>query len=146
MVLSNWDTLAVGLPFVKGAVTVEFYKNWLYLRDSRNPGVIARINSGNMSHGDVRILAARGPQDGIFALVESGYSNLEGWVAMAGCGVYGYAEDEFVGVSEESREFLVKMVEEELGPNLDPRSNQGDAYIADRTGVQVPGTAQNPRY
>src|SRR5260370_9357410 len=120
MALSNWDTLAVDLEgnSINGGFTspcgvkVEFYKNWIYIYDEQawrrdsgwSPPCVAQIQYGDIHYLDITIKAIRGPQQGVFAVVTSGYSDsLKG---MVGCGVYGYDDSEWVGVTDESRKFL----------------------------------------
>lgn len=120
MALSNWDTMAVdlnGKPCVGSfqspqGVTVQFYKNWLYIGDEKawvdgrsyvRP-TIAQVNSGDLCYGDVSIRSVRGPQDGIYAVITSGYGEEE--IGIIGCGVYGFEGEEWVGVKKESVEFL----------------------------------------
>lgn len=87
MALSNWDTLAVdhtgkpcrGLFTSPKGISVEFYKNWLYVRDPKawHEGssyvkpTIMQISHGSLTYGDVQIEAIRGPKNGIYALVYS---------------------------------------------------------------------------
>lgn len=87
MALSNWDTFALdheGQPnsgsFTSDmGVTVESYKNWLYVYDEAawvdggafSKPVIMHVNEGNVSYKDVHILAVRGPKNGIYFCVYS---------------------------------------------------------------------------
>jgi len=88
MALSNWDMLAFdsdGKPcsgrikgFLEGT-SCEIHKNRLYVHDSKSRrksnmfsnGTIAQIYEGELSVSDFHIVAARGPQDSIFVIVES---------------------------------------------------------------------------
>jgi hypothetical protein len=116
MALSNWDTMALnekGEPshgeFTSPCgVSVEFYKNWLYVRDAKawqegggyTEPTVMEIQPGDIRYKDVHILALRGPQNGVFAVVWTGYGDeVKG---MAGCGVYGYEGMEWIGVTPES--------------------------------------------
>jgi len=135
MALSNWDTLALDLdgnPTVGSftsplEVTVEIYKNWLYVSDPKawrpegsfTKPVVAQLTEGTLRYQDLNIAAKRGPQQGVYAVIWTpGYKyqpkgeklNFElparGIVA---CGVYGYEDDDqdesgarFVGVKPES--------------------------------------------
>lgn len=144
MALSNWDTLAlnekgesIGGEFRSPlGVVVRFYKNWLYVNDavawveggSFVQDTVMQVQTGDFVYKDVRILATRGPQNGIYAAVYTtvyerpspgcdkckvarGRYHADGCpdkvptyvVGMVGCGVYGYSSDEWVGVDEESR-------------------------------------------
>lgn len=91
MALSNWDTLAIGTEGKSvaggakfGTLSVEIYKNWLYLRkddmvddteeeSSCNRNVLGSINQGDMYLFGVNIKAVRGPQNAIFV-----YANMYG--------------------------------------------------------------------
>lgn len=120
MALSNWDTLALDLdskPISGGfespsGVYVEFYKNWLYVHDKKgwhehksfSEPVVAEIYEGSLAYKDVQIEAVRGPQNGVYAVIMSGYDDsLKGVV---GCGVSGYEDHKWVGVKDESVKFL----------------------------------------
>jgi hypothetical protein len=132
MALSNWDTLAVNLKGeeIDGSFTsplgveVSFYKNWIYVRDPvawQDGGkfvkdTVMQISEGVIDYKDVSIHAIRGPQNGIYAFVHSGYEHDDTFRGMIGCGVYGFGDasdgvDEdgyapWVGVRPSSREFL----------------------------------------
>lgn len=117
MALSNWDTLAFdhdakpinGIFTSPGGVTVEIYKNWLYVLDPKaweeksgfSKPVVMEITHGEIRYKDVQIVALRGPQIGVYAAVWSGYSkNIQG---MIGCGVSGYDDSsKWIGVTDES--------------------------------------------
>lgn len=140
MALSNWDTFALNLDGpCDGTITsalgisVEVYKNWLYVRDSQSAregghfdastSTVMQIESGYVVYHDVDINAMRGPQDGVFVFVKTGKQ------MMAGCGVYGwdagdrlaepitdsegfrrYVPPPWLGVTQESRDFLRRHV------------------------------------
>jgi hypothetical protein len=150
MALSNWDTLAVdengestnGVFISKLGVSVEFYKNWLYVRDEKawqdggrfvSPTVM-QIEEGTLSYKDVNIVARRGPQNGVYAVIQTtiypptitedcskckvkakAYRHEAScpdfvdtkYVVMVGCGVYGYSGEEWVGVTDDSKKFLI---------------------------------------
>jgi hypothetical protein len=169
MALSNWDTLALtaegpcnGAFTSPLGVTVEIYKNWLYVRDPEawregryTEPVIMEIQHGEVNYRDVCILAQRGPQNGVYVMVWSGYEWNPGADMMVGCGVYGFSErqsDEvevkpedyqWLGVTDESLAFLRQMVVERLDQDWhEPhailadsvwegavRFNQGDAFF-----------------
>lgn len=174
MALSNWDTLAVnekgeainGVFTSPMGVTVEFYKNWLYVRDEKGwveggafvKPTVMEVQHGYFTYKDVHIIAARGPQGGIFACVWSGseWAKPSTVTGMVGCGVYGYEDHDFVGVTAVSKSWLKAWLTEtdEAGdPNVDApkvftqldfdktlRFNQGDAYFAKHLGRDVPAT------
>lgn len=170
MALSNWDTLAMnhegkscGGSFKSPlGVEVEFYKNWLYIRDkvAWQPGgcfmgtTIMEIWEGRLTYKDVHILAVRGSREAIYAVVWS--HPIGGDVTgMAGVSLYGYEDDTWVGVDANSvanltaclRRWLddsypqlpVTLTDLPLGKGL--RYNQGDAYFADAFGTDVPATS-----
>lgn len=129
MALSDYDSMVLnekGEP-CDGSFTsplgvrVEFYKNWLYVSDEnawREGGsyikpTVMEIQEGDLTYLDVHIIAFRGPQNGVFALVHSShYDNGEDGskdysmpptiTGMIGCSVVAYSGNEYVGVSEES--------------------------------------------
>lgn len=170
MALSNWDTLAVDLKGrpVAGhfesplGVKVAIYKNWLYVRDPKawraglfcEPTVM-EIQNGELSYLDVRIVAKRGPQEGVYAAI---YSRTGDAVAgIVGCGVYGFDDDKWIGVQASSVAFLKEMIgvrsefdghkfyelpDEVATVDLSgaTRFNQGDKYFADYAGVDTPAT------
>lgn len=170
MALSNWDTLALtvegptsGVFTSPLGVSVEIYKNWLYVHDPDtwregrySKPVVMEIQHGEVNYRDVCILAKRGPQEGVYVMMWSGYEWSPGADMMVGCGVYGYAdrdeaatgapqpEDyEWLGVTDESLAFLRQMVTEHLDRDWrEPhpiladevwekavRFNQGDAFF-----------------
>lgn len=87
MALSNWETLAVnakgepinGVFVSKLGVKVDFYKNWLYVADEAawvegcryTKPTIMNVDSGEFTYKDVTIIAKRGPQQGIYAVIYS---------------------------------------------------------------------------
>jgi len=133
MALSNWDTFAVnekgesvdGSFVSPHAVVVDIYKNWLYVSDEKaweegggfvRP-VVMEIQEGHIRYKDMHIYAVRGPQQGIYCAVwipryvVKRVTGKDKILAVFGCGVYGYEEDgEFVGVKQESLEFLKNMI------------------------------------
>lgn len=162
MALSNWDTLAVdengqstnGVFVSPLGVSVEFYKNWLYVRDSKGwqeggrfvEPTVMQIDHASLSYKDVSIRAVRGPQNGVYAVVETtiyppsvaedcpkckakakSYRHEQDCadfvdtkhLVMIGCGVYGYSGEEWVGVTDESKKYLsdwIKRSDEEEIP------------------------------
>lgn len=190
MALSNWDILAIdhegnpsnGVFRSSTGVEVEFYKNWLYVRDEAGwtdngfmRPTVMQISEGSIRYKDVEIVAFRGPQDGVYAVVWHTHypKRAEGEpykpaviTGMAGCGVYGYSGDVWTGVAPESTQFLahelnVKYPHSSRIPKHDrgefvravpdlfralpfesgQRFNQGDAFFADKLGIDVPATS-----
>lgn len=174
MALSNWDTLALthegkscnGVFVSPLGVTVEFYKNWVYVRDPqawRSAGgwaepTVMEVQHGELRYQDVHIQAWRGPQRGIYAVVSAWNRTTDLYTGMVGCGVYGYKQsnlededDGWVGVLPTSVVWfqgrLTKTYKGTCLPwlkgfRLDgaTRFNQGDAYFAKALGVETPAT------
>lgn len=174
MALSNWDTLAIDLDSkpIAGSFTsplgvqVAFYKNWLYVYDAKawrkdsgySEPCVMNVNEGELVYLDVQIRAIRGPQQGVFAVVTSGSSYGKTLQGMVGCGVYGFKDETWVGVNEESVKFLRHYLDttDEFdqkirGVKLDGalRYNQGDMYFAANAGMDPqatkPGDAKEPQ-
>ena len=159
MGLSNWDTYALSIngepsdgAISDGEVTVEVYKNRLYVYDKKrkfpNSGVVATVQHGELSYGPFNILAKRSRyKEGIMALVTMGdYDATEGMIAI---GAYGYEEDEFVGILPQQIEELSLWLRElkddhdlpmEKIPDLlqGQRYNQGDAFFIGTDEAQTP--------
>lgn len=119
MALSNWDTLAFDLygPSTGRVtnhqnLTIEIYKNWLYLRAGRedpqaeDPQIIC-LTEGQLTWGAWTVTARRGPQDGVFVVATS-YRFLRADeikgdpdqvdryadpALLVGCGVYGFENE-----------------------------------------------------
>lgn len=133
MALSNWDTMAVDLDGKPASssftspsgVTVEVYKNWLYIRDpkawressSYEEPTVAELSNGELCYQDVTIAAKRGPQEGVYAVIwvpGYKYQPKDGKLdyalperGMIACGVYGYDGHDFVGVRPESVQWFI---------------------------------------
>jgi hypothetical protein len=84
MALSNWDSLSVdqagnptsGVFTSPLGVSVEVYKNWLYVRDEKawvagafSRPTVMEVQAGNIRYKDVHIHAVRGPRSGVYAAV-----------------------------------------------------------------------------
>ena len=116
MALSNWDTMAFGtdgkpnngtlMGFQEGT-SVSFYKNWLYVHDAKAwheecgyvKDTVAEISHGDICLSGFHIIAERGPQNGIFAVIVSTKYTGEGKGIkrerriMAGIGCSGYDDN-----------------------------------------------------
>ncbi len=131
MALSNWDTLAVDLKGEPqagwfespGGVRVEIYKNWLYVHDTKawrekgsySKDTVMQIQHGELHYHDVEIRAIRGPQNGVYVGCWHAEYNSDPkvpteYTGIFGCGVYGYDDKTWVGVTPECVEFLQKFV------------------------------------
>ncbi len=135
MALSNWDTLAVDLDGkpVDGTftsplgITVEFYKNWIYVHDPKGwqegghfvHDTVMQVQEGKFTYQDVSVEAIRGPQEGIYAVVywnsfkkdENGIY-VKKMTGMVGCSVYGTVKSKWVGVSKNCVKFLQSYITE----------------------------------
>lgn len=162
---------------------VSIYKNWLYVNSPSRwregagylEPTIGEIWQGYQCLGPVHVSAVRGPQRGVYACVwvsESGkddqgrYTDI---VGMAGCGVYGWGDDDtFVGVTAQSLEWFKRQLASSFASSGDcvvpeapavfaqidldaaERFNQGDAYLAAHFGIDVPtspvGQSEQPLF
>jgi len=174
MALSNWDTFAVdvtgacdgGFAASQGDVSVEIYKNWLSVRSPSlwhegcgfSEPVVATVEEGRLKIGAVQMLARRGPSDGVYCCLwesvygRDGEGNLLPGITrtMAGIGIYGFVDEEWVGVTDEHLTFLAAMIREglasydlprefaELDLGAGRRFNQGDVFFAGVFGVETP--------
>ena len=145
MALSNWDTWAkdfnnksVPAKFKAGDIVISIYKNWLNIEVN---GTHCEVQEGNFTIGLVDILAIRGPRNGIYVYVKTGWEHNNTLTGILMCGVYGYEDKEFVGVTEECIDFFKTQIgiwkEEHYIDVPDDftfedgkRYNQGDAYFA----------------
>lgn len=125
MALSNWDHFGITntgefASSVKSNLgySIELYKNWLYVRDPQawqegagyiSP-IVMEIREGDFNYKQHRIIAKRGPQNGIFTVILKPYADTP--EIFVGCGVYGYEGDQWVGVNAESMKFLEDWINE----------------------------------
>lgn len=172
MALSNWDTLAIdhegnscdGVFESPSGVSVEVYKNWLCLKDSAwDKSIAMTVDSGEFEYKDLNLRAYRGPQNGVYFCVYTGYYKEDKYylTGMLGMGVYGYEDEEWVGVKKESVDWfgqlMNKIEEDQLGDGVSfihhiinipdelrkldlssaTRFNQGDRYFNKRAGLPL---------
>jgi len=176
MALSNWDTIAWnekkepthGVFVSPQGVVVSVRKNWIQVFEkAEGDGVfpLLTVNSGSLRYKDVEIYAFRGPQQGVYLIVWSGFGSAEKpFTAMFAAGVYGYGQRErlkgndtakevpFEGVREDSlfsfrmrihdaaRADEIPKTFEDIFPDRPLRFNQGDAFFAHHIGEQTPAT------
>lgn len=167
MALSDYDTLAInhtgaatnGSFISPLGVSVDLYKNWIYVRDpdAWQPGAYVRptimeIQDGFIRYRDVTIVAMRRikPTRSIFALAYSGYNYDSSYSGMVGVAGIGWRRDEFTGITNEHlailRDWLGsirdrhQMTDAMVRVGFEPvaRFNQGDAYIAKHLGFDAP--------
>lgn len=130
MALSNWDTLAIDLDgnptngvfkSQRSGATVELYKNWIYVRDPKAwregdgryvNDVVLEIQHGSLCYQNIHIAAMRGPQQGVFVVCWTVDYNEKPakYEGMIGCGVYGFDNEDWVGVTKESLDFLKEWI------------------------------------
>lgn len=103
MALSNWDTCAIDqnnqsidgtiVSTSKPDYSVAIYKNWAYLYFQNN--IVGTIQFGEIAFGPFSIHAERGPDNGIYILVEETIYEPDKQQAfiLLGCGIYGYGYD-----------------------------------------------------
>jgi len=144
MSLGNWATLSVdetgkvtdGVLISPLGVEVSVYKNWLNVDDRAAPRrgqldhdspTVMRIDEGRLEYQDVKVIATRGPQDGIYAIVwVPSFRNQGRLLGMLAIGCEGYdAWNKWVGVCPESvRHWEDDLVKHEYTrwqfPDLDP--------------------------
>lgn len=169
MGLSNWDTLALdengqtsdGRLLHPEGGAAQFHKNGIRIYAKvADEYPVASVQEGLMNIAGFHILAVRGPQNGIFAVVHYiGHAPNYSTVGMVGCGVYGYEGSDWTGVNKQSLEFFQDWLTNEdnadipdvfrvLNVSKAPRFNQGDAFFARLAGDTVPttepGQAQEP--
>jgi len=125
----GYDTLALnekgesvnGIYVSPYGIEVEFYKNWIYIRDEKghdedvsfSNNVVMEFHEGLITYKDTNIVSVRGPQNSICAVIWSGYG--KDVTGMIGVSCYGYDKDKWVGVNEDTinhlkNEFLLKTV------------------------------------
>ncbi len=157
MALSNWDTLAFDKRgdstngiFEAGKIKVRIYKNWLYVNDPKAweekgcfiEDTVMEVMKGEFIYKPIHIIAKRGRQSSILCVVWTcNYEKeaSERYNIMAGCGVYGYRGDDWVGVESETfnelDKFYRKVIAEHLCddsivfPTAPLRFNQGDGFF-----------------
>lgn len=170
MALSNWDTLAFnneaepcdGVLKIEHEgnhySSVEIYKNWLYVRDTRMwipdqmfvEPVIMEIQEGGIMFGMFEINASRGPQNSVLTYIEYEPYRKEKVCRMAGIGCYGFDDNgNWTGVQQETLDALLDFMQnliseydkEEMAylekiRNAKPmRFCQGDGYILKEIGI-----------
>lgn len=166
MALSSYDTLSVDLEnksvpgyFESDAgIVAEFYKNWIYLHDKKmwregigfSKDTICEIHYGVIKFGDLNIWAKRGPKDSICAFIWSGWEHDGTLKGIAGISLYGYDEDNWVGVEKADAAYLEGLAMQKAGDgdipmafaklNLESaqRFNQGDAFFAANLLIDLP--------
>lgn len=122
MALGNWDSDAILIAGEKkdgykySAQTNKFsiclYKNWIYLYSVNEGQHIAfgEVHEGKINIDGIFIYAVRGPQNGIYAIIEHGFAKREDHYVILWAGVYGYNDDVWVGINDESRKFIDDLI------------------------------------
>lgn len=146
MSLGNWTAMTWGTqPRAHGGhfdgllgVSVELYKNWLYVLDAtawrKGPfshPIVMYFEQGVATYLDVHLAATRGPQDGIYFACWTGHSD-QADAFMVGCGVYAYESElgdeaeAWVGVKAESMDFLHEWLARKVPEFVE--AGMGDCY------------------
>lgn len=102
MAIGNWDRWGLTLDGApsngayrsSGGVTVELYKDWLYLRQGDGPPL--ELREGQIEGTGLKIVARRVPFAVIFVVSEY-HAESSQFTGMVGVGAYGYREAECSG-------------------------------------------------
>lgn len=127
MNLENWHTIEhktsdgdeFGLTALPNHnVRAVVNKNWLHLLDTDSwrdemfteDPLVARVMDGNLQYGGgVNVVVEQGPQNGVYAIVTTGFKQDDTFEAMATCGVYDPNNN---GVSVDAESYLFDLVEQ----------------------------------
>ena len=171
MSLSNWSTLAwdkdgksAGSKLEAEGVSVEIYKNWLYIRDENSwneefryaKPTIMEMSEGQITYHGFSIIAGRGSNGELFVVVEYNNRDHTEKSQLIGIASYGYDEDNYVGVTDKTKEEFfdwIKTSREDwwfpINVDLDNikdcgQFNQGDAFFAKELGFKIPINTGKP--
>lgn len=164
MALSNWDTFTMthegkpcgGVFTSPQGVSVEIYKNWIYLRDKdwnkvKDWSPVMEIYDSRTHYKDVNI-ASKFINHTIYVATWSGYDYDKSVHGMVGIGTMGYdVKGKYVGVTEKHITRLKKFLNEksiiysveipDILKNIDlhkgKRFNQGDKFFSKTTGTDI---------
>jgi len=178
MALSNWDRMFCDKngktikELILGEFKFEVYKNWMYIWHKKD--LIHTLYSGEI-HIDVgeyqwaNLYAVRGPQQGIYAIIKYHKYYKDNQKPSEdqnyyGIGVYGYEDDDWVGIKDESKDFFTNWMrkctmDEENSPivysldnddvidvkNFD-HQNQGDAFFEEKLGITLETPTKEPLF
>jgi len=164
MAKSNWATLAwdennkssTGVFKIDESISVEAYKNWIYLRDktgwseggSYMDPTVAEIWSGELNYKKVRIIAKRlDLQNAMLFYCRTGYQDDEKtpYRHMLGICCYGFEGGSWVGVTYplvEELKLWIEQIEEDYNivwipkdmevPDDSKSFNQGTMYLVEK--------------
>ena len=164
MALSNWATLSwnengescEGKLEAEG-ITIEIYKNWLYVSDEKAwkegamfiKPTIMEIAEGQIEYHRFKIIASRGKNNELFVVAEYGPKDHKEKKQLIGISAYGFDDDSnYIGITEETKgEFFywIKRTKEDwwFPMDIDVTKikdfnviNQGDKYLADKLGFE----------
>ncbi len=170
MAKSNWATIAwneknehsTGVFEVDDSISVEAYKNWLYLRDKQgwtkegpySEPVVAEIWSGELVYKNVQIIAKRVDlQNAMLFYCRTGYMNNaeKPYRHMLGICCYGFEGENWVGVTYpliEELKLWIEQIEEDSNivwapndlevPDDSKSFNQGTMYLVEEITGQDP--------
>ena len=164
MALSNWDTFAMtheskpcggGFTSPRG-ISVEIYKNWIYLKDEDWNKVgdwhpVMEIYDSRMSYKDV-FVASKFTNHTIYVATWSGYDYDKTIMGMVGIGTMGHdVKGEYIGVTAKqiirlknflnSKSIVCSVEIPKIFKNLDlqkgKRFNQGDKFFSKTIGTDI---------
>jgi len=164
MALSNWDTFAMdhenkpccGVYISPQGISVEIYKNWIYLKDKDWNKVgywhpVMEIYDSKMSYKDVNI-ASKFINHTIYVATWSGYNYDKSVKGMVGIGTMGHdVKSQYVGVTAKHlirlKKFLnsrsivysveIPQVLKNLNLQKGKRFNQGDKFFSKTIGTDI---------
>lgn len=152
MALSNWATLAlhsedglVNSEFEHEAgFTVQIYKSKIHIYDEKafrggcgfRNNLVMRIESGDCRYFDMRMDVWKPETNEVYLAANKGHRHDDTYVGFAGCGVFGYDGEDWVGVREHQIERLRQHIqesshvrEEDFQIPEDAEYNQGDEVL-----------------
>lgn len=165
MARSNWATLAMHSRWglVDGrfehdaGFIVEIYKSKVHVYDEYafreghgfRGDLVMRIEDGGCRYFDVHIDTWKPVSNEVYVALKQGYRHDDSYSGFAGCGVYGYDGDEWVGVREHQLERLREHIitsdavrESDFVIPEEYDYNQGDQVLLERaTGETVRSAA-----
>lgn len=109
----------------ESGIRAAVYKNWVYLYDEvahreeipYTGETVGEVEEGTMQYGDIEIYAEQGPQNGVYAVFQTGYRHMDdsSFEAVASVAPYGHLPDSEFGITEEAARHLPTVVENASG-------------------------------
>ena len=171
MALSNWSTLTwdkdgkpSGSKLEAEGVSVEIYKNWLYIRDENSwneefryaKPTIMEMSEGQIKYHGFSIIARSGGNGELFVVAEYNNRGYTEKSQLIGIAAYGYDRDNYVGITDKVKEEFfnwIKTSREDwwfpINVDLDKikdceQFNQGDMFFSKELGFKAPVNAGEP--